>query len=72
MRRIGRIGRGATPDTLASPPAPCPNCGKITRAKYRCPNCGKYWDTDESRQREVFKLQIFASNLKTHKALGKE
>jgi len=55
----------------ADPPAPCPNCGKLTRAKYRCPWCWKYWDLNESRQREIFKRQIFANDLKTRKKSGK-
>jgi len=57
---------------LATPPVPCPNCGRLTRAKYQCPWCNKYWNTDELRQREIFKRRIFAGyDLKTRKELKK-
>ena len=57
---------------LEDKPVPCPYCGTLTRAKYRCPHCGKHWDINESRQREIFKRQIFAgSDLKTRKGLRK-
>jgi len=70
--RIGGIGEKWMLDTLAAPPVPCPNCGRLTRARYQCPWCNKYWDSDELRKREVFKRQIFANyDLKTRKGLKK-
>jgi len=49
-------------EKLAAPPLPCPNCGRLTRAKYQCSWCKKYWDEDELRKREIFKRQIFANH----------
>ncbi len=57
----GRIKEAWTLDILAAPPVPCPNCGRLTRARYQCPWCNKYWDRNELRQREIFKRQIFAN-----------
>jgi hypothetical protein len=66
----GRIRGAWKLGMLATPPAPCPNCGRLTRAKYHCPWCDKYWDTNELRKREIFKRQIFANyNLRTRKGL---
>ncbi len=66
----GRIKEAWTLDILAAPPVPCPNCGRLTRARYQCPWCNKYWDGNELRQREIFKRQIFANyDTKTRKEL---
>jgi len=67
---IGRMKKAMNLDRPEAPPVPCPNCGRLTRARYQCPWCNKYWDSDELRQREVFKRQIFAGyNQKTRKGL---
>jgi len=46
---------------LVTPPVPCPECGKVSRAKEICQWCGRRWDRDELKQREIFRNRIINS-----------
>ncbi len=42
---------------LTTPPIPCPNCGRKTRAEGRCQYCKKKWNEEEMEARR--RLRIF-------------
>lgn len=46
---------------LATPAVPCPECGKVSRAKEVCPWCDIPWDRGELERREAARKQIMAS-----------
>ncbi len=41
---------------LATPPIRCPDCGKLTRAKYDCQWCNRNWSDAELEFREKERL----------------
>jgi ribosomal protein L32 len=46
---------------LATPPVPCPECGKVSRAKEICPWCDTQWSRGELKQREISRKNIISS-----------
>jgi hypothetical protein len=44
---------------LATPPLPCPSCGKHTRAKYQCQWCKKMWNEGELDIRHQLRIMFY-------------
>jgi hypothetical protein len=45
---------------LATPPTKCPNCGKLTRAKYDCQWCKVSWGGAELELRKKGRLAYYS------------